>query len=238
MAFTVGQIVQEVSGQLNDQGAVPYARWTQIELVGYLVDALIQVGMYRPDALTQSLAFTLVPGAQQTLPPGYSLLKSVDNNADSSNCPASPVVEADINILRAFYKKPCLPTGGIADYRVRSFAYDSRNPQTFYVSPPLPVGTSGYQVTITAVADVPVYTIADLAIVVNMNQKYHNAIIAWMLARAYEVDTESNTSFSMMQAQLKNFYTMLGINYKQESLYKSGYYLGERGLKDPNPSKH
>jgi hypothetical protein len=238
VAYTVGQVVLEVSRQLNDQGATPYARWTQAELVQYLVDAIIQVGFYRPDALTQSTAMTLVPGATQTLPAGFSLLKSVDNNAASSNCPGSPVVEADLNILRTFYKKPCLPSGGDDNYRVRSFAYDSRNPQIFYVSPPVPTGVSGYQVTITAVGEAPNYTTADLNNIIAMDQKYHNALVAWMLARAYEVDTESATSFAMSQSQYKSFYNMLGVTYKQESLYKSGYYLGERGLKDPAPSRH
>lgn len=238
MSIIVGDLILEVSTLLNDQGFTPYLRWSQTELLRYLNDSLIQVGTYRPDAFTTTVVVTLVPGSMQTLPAGFSFLKSVDTNSANSNCPSAPVVEGDLNLMRAFYKKPCLPTGGANNYRVRQFLYDSRNPNLFYVSPPVPVGVVTLQVDLTAVSQAPEYTIADLANPIVMDQKYRNALISWMVMRAYEVDTESATSFAQAREQRSHFYQMLGINYKQESLYKSGYYLGERGMKDPAPSRH
>lgn len=240
MSITVSSIVLEASQQLNDQGFVPYTRWTQEELVQYLNDALIQVEMYRPDAFTNTQDIALVPGAQQTLPAGYSFLKSVDYNAAASNCPGSPITEANLDILRAFFKKPCSPSGGAAQYRVTSFAYDQKNPQVFYVSPPVPDDAAGLEVTATLVAQAPAYVVSDIAAntVVGIDQKYRNALLQWMLAKAYEVDTESVSS---RQTKLDNygaFYKTLGINYKQESLYRSGWYLGQKGQGDPAPDRH
>lgn len=240
MSITVPSVVLEVSSQLNDQGQVPYARWPQSALITYLNDALIQVGNFRPDAFTMTVPMTLGVGALQSLPAGYSQLKSLDSNSDASNCPGAPITEANLDILRAFFKKPCLPTGGAANYRVTSFAYDLRNPLVYYVSPPVPATSAGLQLIGTMIKDAPQYTTADFTsnTTISIEQKYRNALIAWMLYRAYEVDTESVSS---RQSKLDNegiFWKTLGIDYKQQSLYNSGYYLGQKGLKDPAPSRH
>lgn len=232
MPETVGAIVLDVSTSLNDQQpGFTYARWPQVELVRFLDDALVQVGIYRPDAFSITQTMTLVPGAKQQLPAGLSLLKSVDYNAGASPCADAPIVECDLNILRTFFKKPCLPTGGAQNYRVRTYAYDARNPQVFYVSPPVPSWATP-QVSFTAIQNAPIYTTADLATVVGIDQKYTNALKSWMLMKAYEVDTESSTSTAHMGYHQKHFYQMLGVNYKQESLFNSGYYLGQKGDKD------
>lgn len=240
MTITVSSVVLEVSTQANDQGAVPYTRWTQAMLVQYLNDALIQIGIYRPDAFSQTFDTALVAGAQQSLPAGFSFLKSVDSNAAASNCPGSPITEANLDILRAFFKKPCLPQGGDAFYRVVSYAYDQKNPQIFYVSPPVPDDNVGTEVTMTAVGEAQTYTTADITAntVIQMDQKYRNAIVAWMLYKVYEIDTESVSSRQTKLDNLDIFWKTLGINYKQESLYRSGYYLGQKGLNDPQPSRH
>lgn len=240
MQFTVASIVLEASDQGNDQGAIPYTRWTVANQVQYLNDALIQVGTFRPDAFTATITVALLPGGLQTLPTGFSFLKSVDSNAANSNCPDAPVTECDLNMLRAFYKKPCTPSGGAVAYRVRSFAYDSRNPNTFYVSPPVPDTTVGLTVTMTVVSQAPQYAVSDMGAntLVAIDPKYRNALLAWMLMRMYAVDTESATS---RQTKLDNeglFWKTLGVNYKQESLYKSGWWLGEQGRKDAQPGRH
>ena len=240
MTIRVGDSVKFVSGQLNDQGTPSYVRWTQQNLLDYLNRALIQIGTFRPDAYTSSTTLTLVAGAQQTLPAAFSFLKSLDYNASTSNCPGAPITEANMDLLRAFFKKPCGPTGGAADYRVTSYSYDMKNPHVFYVSPPVPDDAAGLQVTATVVSPAPQYLIGDIAAntIVAIDQKYENAVEAWMLYEAYSIDTESTSS---RQTKLDNeglFWKSLGINYKQESLYRGGYYLGQRGQGDPAPSRH
>lgn len=238
MSITVDSIVFEVSNQLNDQGIVPYTRWSRATLITYLNDALIQVGTFRPDAYSQTIQSALVAGSEQLLPVGYSMLKSIDYNAAASNCPNAPITETNLDLLRAFFKKPCLPSGGASTYRVLSFAYDPRNPRVFYVSPPVPADAAGTQVSLTLVADAPAYTAADTTTPIGIDQKYKNALIAWMEMRAYEVDTESVTSRQTKLDCEGLFWKTLGINYKQESAYKSGWYLGQRGSQDPNSSRH
>lgn len=236
MTIKVGDVVKFVSAQLNDQGTIPYTRWTQQNLIDYLNRGLIQIGTFRPDAYTSSQTLTLVAGAQQTLPANYSFLKSLDYNADSSNCPGSPITEANLELLRAFFKKPCGPTGGAADYRVTSYSYDQRNPHIFYVSPPVPDDAAGLQVTGTVISPAPQYAVSDITAntAIAIDQKYENALEAWMLYEAYNIDTESTSS---RQTKLDNygaFWKTLGIEYKQESAYRAGWFLGQRGQGDPS----
>ncbi len=227
MIETVGNITFEVSTHLNDQEpGFTYARWTQAELIDFLNDGLVQVGTYRPDALDSTQNMTLIPGAQQTLPTGFSLLKSLDYNIGGA-CADAPIIKCDLNILRSFFKKPCLPTGGDMDYRVRTYAYDPRNPRIFYVSPRVPAWAVPV-VSYTAVQDAPVYTIANLLTPIAIDQKYKNALISWMMMRAYEVDTESNTSARQAAEQRSHFYQMLGINYQQESSFNSNQFLNNK----------
>lgn len=240
MTLNVGTTVAYVSEQLNDQGINPYVRWPQQVLLDYLNNALIQIGTFRPDAYTSSVTLTLAAGAQQTLPANYSFLKSLDYNASSSNCPGAPITEANLDILRAFFKKPCSPSGGAADYRVTSYAYDMRNPHIFYVSPPVSDDAIGLQVTGTAVSPAPQYVFSDIAAntVIAIDPKYANTINAWMEFEAYSIDTESTSSRQTKLDALGLFYKSLGIEYKQESLYRSGYFLGQRGQGDPRSSAH
>lgn len=240
MAITVQQVVLEVSRQLNDQGSPPFVRWTEQDLINYLNDSLIQIETFRPDAFANTIDMPLVPGSQQTLPAGYSYLKSVDYNAAASNCPGYPVTEANLSLLRAYFKKPCPTSGGDATYRVVNFAYDQRNPTIFYVSPPVPDDDAGLEVTLTAVAQAPTYTTTDYTnnTPIGIDPKYKNAILAWMMMEAYQIDTESVSSRQTKLDNLEVFYKTLGINYKQESLYRSGWYLGQKGLGDPAPSRH
>lgn len=240
MTLHVGDQVKYVSTQLNDQGATPYVRWTALMLLSYLNNALIQIGTFRPDAYTSTVLLTLAAGSQQTLPAAYSALKSLDYNADNSNCPGAPITETNLDLLRAFYKKPCSPSGGPSTYRVTSYAYDQRNPHVFYVSPSVPDDSVGLQVNATVVSPAPQYLNSDITAntAIAIDPKYENAITAWMLYEAYTIDTESTSS---RQTKLDNeglFWKSLGINYKQESLYRSGNYLGQRGLGDPKPSAH
>jgi hypothetical protein len=224
---TPAQIILSVSTSLNDQEpGFTFVRWPQLELLGYLNEGSIEVGNYRPDAFTSTANLTLSAGSQQTISGVGILLKSIDSNGASSLCPAAPITQVDLQLLRSFYKKPCLPTGGPLEYRVLSYAYDAKNPLTFYVSPPVPAGNTA-QVVATIVRAADQYDNTTINSNLLIDQKYYNALKFWMLARAYEVDTESNTSQMESEKFYKKFYNLLGVQYKQASDYNGGRFLGQ-----------
>jgi hypothetical protein len=236
MALGCADIVLQVSTQLNDQEpGFTYIRWTASELLTYLNESLLEVCNYRSDAftLTQDIPINATAGGTlQNLPTGFRQLKSIDANGTASGCPGAPIVQADLNLMRTFYKAPCLLTGaGALGFRVLTYAYDAKNPKVFYVSPPVPAGNTS-TVTATLVQEPQQFIYPgdfNINTALTMDPKWYNASKFWMLARAYEVDTESNTSQAESQTYYKKFYNLLGVQYKQDSSYSKGTYLGQGG---------
>lgn len=223
---TVKYAVKDVSNQLNDQErGNEFVRWSVETVIGYISDGLAQIGLYRPDAFTTLATVTLVPGVRQMLPDGITTLSSI---ADPLT-----VTSDDFNLLRAFSKKVCnydLDEEGNVVYKLSSYAYDPRNPKYFYVSPPVPLGLNPpATIKINGVISPPMLKLSDWLQELPVDNKYYNALVAFALSKAYEVDTESDTSHREMLYQRGEFYNMMGIKYKQESKFNSGWYLGARG---------
>lgn len=229
---TVGKIIEHVSGQLNDQGfKLEYTRWTRPKQLEYMNEALKEIGAYRPDAFSAIRSLTLVTGTKQSVGE-YVTLKNI------SNADGSPTHESDANLLKAFAAydyctvKPQFDRSGSPVYFVKSFAVDNLDPKTFYVSPPVPSGISPV-ITATVIGKPPELTLADWNKPLEMEDKYYNNLIDFMMARAYELDSESANSQGNSQRFMTRFYQAMGVKYKVDSAVKSGFYKGEVGTGDP-----
>ena len=205
------------------------------ELLSYLRDALASLSSYRPDAFSTTENITLQPGRMQRLPEGAVSLSSIDSNVDGSE---SPVLNANHSLARAFYAKQCgednssKDCAGQPQYRVRTYTYDPKAPKVFYVSPPVP-GSGQFSVQATVVRNAPEIDASDWFATLDIDLKYVPIVKDYMLAKAYGKETESVTSMRLASSHLASFYQALGVNYKQESRFHSGYYLGQRGEGDP-----
>lgn len=236
----IANIIQTVSASpLNDQEAgFPFVRWTVPDLTDYFNQALIEIANYRPDAFAQITDIRLISGSVQGIPAGFSFLNTIVKNSDTSPslCPDAPITQCDVNLMRTFYKKPCLPTGGPNDYRVVNYAYDAKNPLIFYVDPPVPTGNQA-MVTAVLIAQPTQWTQTgggtsltwtpsqDLMI----DPKYYTIIRYFIAAKAFEVDTESVLSQQNSQGLYKKFYNALGVQYKQGSDFSRGKFMGQGG---------
>ena len=230
---TPAQLILTVSTSLNDQEpGFTYTRWPIAELLGYLNESLSGVCIYRPDAFIfrDSIPIDATNGGSlQVLPAGNRLLKSIDSNGATSNCPYAPIYECDLNLARTFYKAPCLPTGGPSNYRVLAYGYDAKDPHAFYVFPPVPAGNSS-TVNGVLIQEPPVYDLTNYTTLpINIDPNYYIPMKFWMQARAYEVDTESASSQTESDKYYKKFYEYFGVQYKQGSGYNKGQFLGQGG---------
>lgn len=229
---TVKATVEEISQQLNDhRKGREYIRWPRQLLIKYIDDGCKQIALYRPDAFTTVTQITLVPGVRQQLPSGvYSLASVLDNN-DPDNPLA--VMRDDIGLVRAFSKKACnytLDCDGNPTYKISAYSYDPRVPGFFFVSPPVPIGVHpAPSIGISGVSDPPTIDATWWLKDIPISDKYYNAIIAFGMSKAYEVDTESETSFRGLNYHRNEFYRMMGIKYQMDSKFNSGWYLGQRG---------
>lgn len=233
---TVKQLVQEVSSHLLDQRrGKEYSRWQVIELLSYLRDALSSLSSYRPDAFSSTEELVLQPGRMQRLPEGVVSLSSIDSNVDGGE---TPISIANFALARAFHSRVCGESTAVPDcsgntqYRVRSFTYDPRTPAVFYVSPSVPA-TGEYSVQVTVVRSPPDLDSTDWNADIGVELKYVPALKDYVLGKAYGKEAESVTSIRLASTHMAAFYQALGVNYKQESRFHSGYYLGQRGDGDP-----
>jgi hypothetical protein len=226
------QIITSVSSSpLNDQGAGnPFVRWPINDLMDYMNQGLIEINNHRPDAFLETSDLNIVTGRQrQVLPSQYRLLKSIDAmSLNSAYSPGAPITQCDLQLLRTFNKKPCLPSGGETNFRILSYAYDVKDPKNFYVTPVLPLGfPTSVRVTGTMVLAPVAYT--DPAVTVALDTVYHAALKFFIAAKAFEVDTESATSQAESAALYKKFYNSLGVKFSQETKFNSGTFAGQGG---------
>lgn len=223
---TVGNLVKHVSGQLSDQGkSREYARWSRATLVEYLREAIKEVYAYRREAFAQDMDIDLVPGVTQRLPDGVMLVSAT--NADGS-----PIGHADPQLIKVFSAYVRCTGGARNDYSVKSMAIDPEDDSTFYVSPAVPKGIPAkMKARVNGAA--PEYTLKDWDSTIAITDEYYNRLIDYMMARAYQRDTESAISAQQSQRLFSLFYQAMGVQYRMDSARGSGYYKGEIGDGDP-----
>jgi len=226
------QIITPVSSSpLNDQEAGhEFTRWSISDLMDYMNQGLVEINNHRPDAFLTTQDLNITPGRhRQVLPLTYRLLKSIDAmSLGSSYSPGEPITQCDLQLLRTFSKRPSMPSGGVQNFRVISYAYDVKDPRNFYISPILPLGyPADVRVTGTMVlAPIP-YT--DPNTTVLLDTVYHTALRFFIAAKAFEVDTESTLSQTESAALYKKFYNSLGVKFSQETKFNSGTFAGQGG---------
>lgn len=229
---TVGEVVEHVSGQLSDQQrGKKYTRWPRATLLEYMREAFREIGAYRPEAFATTSTVTLVEGSKQSLPDN-AVLNEITANADGSFAHKSD--DALMKGFGAYANCPATPNfvNGSVKYAVKSYAVDSGNPNIFYVSPPVPAGIT-VTVSATTNSTPPAYAEADWNTPLAIKDKFYNNVIDYMMARAYQRDTESQVSQRQAASLFQLFYQAMGVKYKMESARQSGYYLGDTGTGDP-----
>lgn len=241
---TVKYIITHVSGQLSDQRPhKEFSRWPRDILLEYMKEGLKEIATYKPEAFMQTVEIELVAGSKQTVRVLNEGKYDVSYDANFtfekvvSNKDGSFVSEADLSLMRAFGAYATCPATPKVDkygkiiYSVRSYAKDDVSNNGFYVSPPVPPGlTPKVSVSVISAAFVP--SLASWDQILPLSDKYYNNLIDYMMARAYQRDTESQVSQAQSQRLLSMFYQSMGTKYKFDAARGSGFYEGKVGTGD------
>lgn len=230
----VSEYVTTASTQLNDQRlGREFTRWNRGLLLSYLNGGITELSGYKPEQFSADVTLTLAAGARQKAPDDAQRLVSVNANADGT-----VVHEADIDLVKAFMPYTCCAVEVVFDaagnpiYKARTFSIDPKDPKIFYVSPDVPAGMTP-TVKATVIALPTKYTLAAFDDLVNIEPKYEESIMDYMMGRAFDIDTESPMSRSNADKHLSRFYTAMGVKYKVESAFRAGNYGGTIGDGDP-----
>ena len=207
MTIAAQAIVRRATDLILDSTSV---RWPAAELVRWLNDAQREIILFRPDAINRTTTATLAAGTRQNLdtlglvPAPSKLIEISRNMAAASTHKAVRLVPRQI--LDA--QQPNwhgLP--GTVD--ILHYMFDARDPKTFYVYPPalataqLEVMYSGIPTDVTEPAAAALYT--DVSGAISLPDIYANALLDYILYRAYSKDSEFAGNAARAQAHYTAF---------------------------------
>jgi hypothetical protein len=194
-------ILTKAGKQLQDTGAV---RWTQTTLFDYLKDGQREIAALKPDACTVTGNVTLVAGSKQTLPDGATgLVRPVRNMGADGITPGRSIEMFDMTTLQTLFPEWSAMTG---DGEVLFVGYDKEDPVTFFTVPPQP----DISHKIESVYGVLPADPASVDSVITVRDVYANALLDYVLYRAYGEETEAGSA-SKSAAHYQAMAQVLGI---------------------------
>ena len=210
MALTAQSIIRRAVETLQDTTSV---RWPANELVRYLNDGQREIVLHRPDSMVTNAALPLTAGTKQSLPAnGAKLIEVVRNSAGTKRA----VRLCNREILDA--QSP--GWHGLSQVtEILHFMFDPRDPKTFYVYPPASGSASveivyaAYPTDITEPADGALYS-AVTTNGISVPDIYGNALLDYILYRAYTKDSEYAGNSQRAVAHYTAFANALGIEIK------------------------
>ncbi len=191
--------------------------------------------LYRPDAKTVNEEFTPVQGSsKQTIPDaGLRLIEVTRNTAASSNKHATRMIQRSILDDQVPAWHNASPT-----VNIEHWVYDERDPKTFYLYPrpsdkariELVYSTVPLQITIVNADET--FNSASATTVIGLDDIYANALLDFMLYRAYSKDAEYAGNANRAQSHMMAFASSLGIKSKIDA--SSAQLRAAQGSDSPN----
>ena len=186
--LTGANILARIKDILQDTTSV---RWPEAELLRYINDAQREIVNYRPESSATTANVQLVAGTKQSLPSGgLRLIKVTRNMSDTSGGAtgkrAIRIVNVDIlNTQEPDWNDPTVSGDAAHGTVVKHYIFDEDDPRNFYVYP----GVSGNAYVEVVYSDSPT-DLGNTSATISVDDIYANAIMDYVLFRAYQKDSE------------------------------------------------
>lgn len=218
----VVEIISRARTLLQDSSSV---RWSSTELQGWLNDAYREAVNLRPDCNTIVGTFTCAAGPRQNITAQFpAALRVVDitrNLATTSDKRAVRLVDRRTldGQVRSWY-------AATASVNVEQYMYDARVPKEFLVYPPATT-LAQLEVVYSAVPTAHTLTTEQLdnsatAETIRIDDSYANALLDYVMYRAYSKNTESPTNATKAAGHFQLFQNALGAKGQTEAVSKPG----------------
>lgn len=222
MSFTAKDVLLRARITLNDAASV---RWTLPELLNYLNDGLREIALQKPSATAITAVIDLAQGCRQSIPSSYHALLQVVRNDVRTGGPASPSGGAAITpiaretidtMIPGWHSSATLPFTA----KVTHVLDEILDQRTFYVIP----GNDGTGAVLAVVSAYPAsistptnpLDIDEYSATVDLKDIYQNALLDYILYRAFSKDTDLATSGQRATAHFGLFQGALGIKKQAE----------------------
>lgn len=217
----VRDIIESVTLRYNDSD---YIRLSQDDYLKFLDDSILKLILVRPDAHVKTATVSLVAGTKQTIPAdGYSLIDIYRNKEDAGGgeySDGSPILQVERKDLDYFSSWHTVTPD---ELDVDEFAYDSRSPKTFWVSPPPSSADTvfvemdySYGVDFYAEMEDDFATILEMDI--PLDDIFRAPLIANMLYLCFSTDSSSTNDIQVAAQYEQSFYNSLGIEYQASAV--------------------
>ena len=200
-------------------------RWALSELQLYLNDGYRETLNLRPDSNTLTGTFTCAAGPRQVLTTGFAnatrLVAVIRNMAALSNKYSVHLVERRVldKQRRSWYTEfPSVST--------EQYMFDARQPKEFLVYPPAVI-TTQLEVLYTQVPAPHVLTDVQLANAataetIRIDDAFANALLDYMLYKAYTKDAEQAGNLTRATAYYQAFQNSLGVSAQVNTASQPG----------------
>jgi len=249
---TLEETVQKVNAYLADKGAVT---WPEVDVTRAISDGLAAISSQRPDLFSHSQEVTLKPGARQVLPAGtLALIGDIQNicvapDGSITNGPvASSVAREEIRALQFYSDRACLPHSPkalqsaqkaigntCARWTLSSYVYDPRDPTSLTVSPAVPEGVAP-RIRVGLQGCAPCLKWPESRTTA-LPCGYRAELVEYVRYVLLGMQLESESALVDSRSHFTNFASMMGIKYRQETRYGSGFFLGQKGNGDENVTR-
>lgn len=205
MPFPAQDVIRQAATLLQDKGGV---RFETVELVDYLNKGMQQMLGERPDLFATSVTHALVEGARQALP--ASAVRLFEVQCNTSGEPCRKVERSSLDFVAPGWRQAA------GAEVVRNWMFDDRDPLAFEVYPPAEVGAS-LNLLVAAVPtpieepDEESPTFANVSGDVPISEAFINALIDWVVYRAYLKDGQHPANAARAQTHLNAYRTALGL---------------------------
>lgn len=217
MTVAVNDIISRVQTLIRDLTGV---RWPQDELINWLNDGQREVILLQPKAGAKNTSMALVAGTKQSIPnDGTQLLRVMRNTGVGGATPGRAITEVDREVLDTF--TPDWHSDA-ATAVAKHYIFDPVDPTTFYVYPP---ADGSAQIEVVYASSPTVVTAGQQ---ISVPDIYANALMDYMLYRAYSKDSDSTANAERAQNAYNTFVQSLGLKVAADarSANASGTQIG------------
>jgi len=203
---TAQQILDDVELVLQDTTNI---RWTVAELLGWLNAGQAELVINRPDASSVVASMPLVAGTRQTIPAAGHMLLDVVRNMGSGSTPGRSVRKTSTDQLDS-----TVPNWHSAAQAAETlhYTFDPRTPRVFYVYPPAN-GSTQVEIKYSA-APTRLNAAGD---VITVDDIYRNALMDYVLYRAYSKDFELSGNMERATFHYTRFRESLGLKTQTDA---------------------
>ena len=179
-------------------------RWSLAEWLGWLNDGQREIAMIKANAYTKVANVTLVAGTKQTLPAdGIEFIEYIRSMGVGGSTPGLSARKVSRRIMDSQTPGWHSATPTVA---AQHYIFEPLAPKVFYLYPPS-TGTAPAECLYSASPP----DVATAATVISLDDVYSNALLDYLLYRAYSKDSESVGNAERAMLSRKAFETSLGM---------------------------